>query len=67
MKNKFLVECTYVKQGIKWIDTMIIKCNGGYTIADKKIRQFLTKKYENYQITDIRVNMMELIDSYSIK
>lgn len=67
MKNKYFVEITYNKQNNDWVDTMIIKCGGGYTVADKKIHDFLIKKYENYTIKDIRINMMELIESYSIK
>jgi len=67
MKNKYLVECTYIKQNNTYIDTMIFKCSGGFMVADKKIVDFLTKKYENYQIKDIRVNMIELIEQITIK
>jgi len=66
MKNKYLVEITYIKQGINWIDTMIVTCKGGYTIAESKIIPFLNKKYENYEIKDIKINMFELIESYSL-
>jgi ribosomal protein S3 len=65
--KKYLVECTYIKNSIKWIDISIIKSYSEYLKADYKIRQFLNKKYENYQITDIRINPLDILDQYTVK
>jgi ribosomal protein S3 len=62
MENKFLVEITFLKQKDKLIDTMIIACD--YEYADYQIRQFLIKKYKNYQVTNVKINRMNTIKMF---
>jgi hypothetical protein len=66
--KKYLVQVYYTtKNNVKMLDDLIITSYKDFEKADYKIRQVVTNKYNNVQVTDIRVLAFDLMECYTVK